>query len=310
MTDRLPQPVAEDGLGRAVERASATPAWVPRKLDGTRVDAAGTRRGGSLSESEAWLVSAITGAEDDAAADAAAWLRPGPRMDARERLEIYRFGYRARLVECLVDDYPALAASFGEEAFEALCHAYIERYPSSSPSLNFFGRHMAAFCRETEAPAFFSELARLEWALVEAVHSSLPEPFDFRSLTEIPTHAWADARLVRNGAVQLLHFTHPVNAFYQTWRASEAVPDVPKPAPTTTAVYRRGLRLWRMDLTPAMTGVLEALFDDRTIGEALDTIGAAELEPEAFAEAERSVMVWFRSWVDAGFFAGVVLAER
>src|SRR5690349_1648350 len=102
--------------------------------------AAGRSKAGSagpairtLGEVEAWMVRAITGADSEADR-AAEVVTDGPRLEARERFEIYRFGYRARLVECLADDYPVLASVLGETAFESLCASYIERFPSSSPS--------------------------------------------------------------------------------------------------------------------------------------------------------------------------------
>ena len=66
-------------------------------------------------------------------------------MTAAERLAIYRDGYRARLVECLADDYPAVRHLLGAEAFEAIAHAYVDKHPSRSPNLNAFGRLMPAF---------------------------------------------------------------------------------------------------------------------------------------------------------------------
>lgn len=264
----------------------------------------------SLRDVQKWMVGAIAGSEREAA-NAAELVTAGPRLSARDRFEIYRSGYRTRLIECLRDDYPVLAATLGESAFEALCEGYIEQHPSSSPNLNAFGRHMAAFCRSaavqpvSDAPEFFAELATLEWALVEAIHARLPEPFDFTALQCVPVEKWADARLVANRAVRVLRFSYPVNQFYQAARAADMTPALPERGPSATAVYRRGLVVWRMDLTPAMTRVLEALLDEQTIALALSCIGVDETEPATVAEAERSVMVWFREWVDAGFFAGI-----
>ena len=72
-------------------------------------------------------------------------LTAGPRLSALERLDIYRRGYGARLVECLADDYPVLQHALGDGPFEDLCRAYIAAHPTRGPSLNFFGRHMACF---------------------------------------------------------------------------------------------------------------------------------------------------------------------
>jgi hypothetical protein len=304
MSDRLPKPMREAERAGAA-RASATPAGFHR----TKRAAAATPhvprtvpRG--LCDVQLWMVGAITGSDADAE-NAEAVVTAGPRLSAQERLDIYRSGYRARLVECLVDDYPVLAETLGEERFRALCHAYIDRHPSTSPSLNAFGRHMAAFCRETEG-RFASELATLEWALVEVLHAATPAALDLATLQAIPIEAWAAARLARSESVRLLMFEHPVNAYYQARRMGEE-PPIPSASPSSTAVYRQGLTLWRLDLTPAMTRVLSALLEGAPIGEALERMGADEADPDALAEAERSVMTWFREWVQSGFFERVLL---
>ena len=278
---------------RAVERQRAAP-W------------------SSLRELEERMVEAITGREE-AAADAALRITAGPALDARERLEIYRFGYKARLIECLGDDYPILARTLGQAAFERLATEYIERYPSRSPSLNAFGRRMSELCRVAElgehepARAFLSELAALEWALVEIIHAKEPPPFDLAALKTIPVERWGPARLLRSDAVRVLHSEYPVNAYYQGCRTEDELPALPSRSPSATAVYRRAWRLWRMDLTPAMTRVLDALLEGVTIEESLGRIGVDESDPAALAEAERSVMVWFSEWMQGGFFAGIEL---
>jgi hypothetical protein len=263
---------------------------------------------------EEWFVSAVTTPETgfDLDADAAQLMTSGPKQSAGERLDVYRGAYRARLVECLADDYPALQFALGDESFEALCHAYIARHPSSSPSLNFFGRHMAQFCQTPPCPLaslpladFAADLAALEWALVEVLHSRVADALSPETLAGIPVERWVHARLPPSDAVRLIRARYPVNAFFQSWKRHEH-PEVPPAAPSATAVYRTELTLWRMDLTPAMTTILVALFAGRTLGEALAELEGTLDEAEA-GEAERSLMVWFREWVLAGLFARVEL---
>jgi hypothetical protein len=315
VSDRLPSPV-QDGAGEApiFERASATSARVISFGRALRTaEGREARPFASLRELEENLVEAIAGSEA-AAADAARWITAGPSLDSRQRLEIYRFGYRARLVECLDDDYPILASTLGAAAFERLAHQYIERFPSRSPSLNAFGRHMSELCRVADLGehdsrrSFLAELAALEWALVEIIHAKEPPPFDLATLKAIPVERWSTARLLRSDAVRILHFEHPVNAYYQACRTQEELPSIPSPARSATAVYRRRWKLWRMDLTPAMTRVVDALLDGMTIEESLGRIGVDESDPTALSEAERSVMVWFSEWMQGGFFAGIELA--
>ncbi len=270
----------------------------------------------SLRDTQIWMVGAITGAPSDAEArDVERRLTAGPRMTAAERLEIHRSGYLARLVECLADDFPVLAVMLGDR-FEALCHAYVARYPSSSPNLNGFGRHMASFCKEADIPdfdgvrAFASELAALEWALVEVLHAEAPPPFELAELQAIPVLEWENVRFVTSDAVRLFRFAYPVNAFFQAYQDSGEAPALPAASPTAVAVYRKDTLLWRMDLTPAMTSLLGPLLEGQTIGAALAAIEADEQNPQLLAETGANLMVWFREWVAAGLFAGVTRAPE
>jgi hypothetical protein len=274
----------------------------------------------SLRDVQVWMVSAITGAEADADPKAVErYVTAGPRLSAADRFDIYRAGYHARLVECLLDDYPVLAAMLNrvdEGQFEALCRAYVDRHPSASPNLNAFGRHMAAFCGEVQLEAFpafddvrafASELATLEWALVEVLHAETAAPLEIGALQALPPEAWAGARFIANEAIRVFRFEYPVNAVFIQNRIDEIVPDVPARSPTAVAVYRKDMQLWRMDLTPAMMGVLEPLLQGRTLGEALAAIEAEVTDPEILAQTGANLMVWFREWVDAGFFTRIEL---
>jgi len=308
VSDRLPQPMAADGPAYAAERASATPAhvWTQAPRAAHPRDAHLPRPAG-LHALQTWLVEAICGPEPAATAGV---VKDGPRLSGAERLDIYRHAYSARLQECLRDDYPVLAQTLGDARFARLCQEYVARHPSRGPSLNAFGRHMPELCRSTRelqsAAAFYAELASLEWALVEVTHAAGPAPLSLQDLQRVPPDAWGRARLTGSAALRVLRFEHPVNAHYQACRAHGEVLPLPAASPSATAVYRRGVELWRMDLTPAMTRVLRALLGDASLAEALGCIYVDASDPAAVAEAERSVMTWFQSWVANGFFSAVV----
>ncbi len=320
MSDRKPAPQLGGATEAFVhERASATPTTVSTRETKSDAHAPAGPPDSSLRAIEEWFVAAITAphASDQLDADAARLLTRGPKLDAAGRLAIYRYGYRARLVECLADDYPALQFALGQEAFESLCLEYIERHPSSAPSLNFFGRHMARFLRDEargeEADpfalrGFAADLASLEWALVEVLHARVAERLSQEALAAIPIERWVEARLPSADAVRVLRFEYPVNAFFQAFK-NDLSPSatIVSSNRSATAVYRTDMTLWRMDLTPAMATLLESLFAGRSLGAALETLEDGLTADDA-AEAERNVMAWFREWVAAGFFAGVELA--
>ncbi len=317
MSDRQPSPELGGATEALVhERASATPLGLtgqPGQAAQARVAAVPPPRppeGTSLRALEEWFLGAVTlpCAGEDLARDARQVLTRGPKLDADERLGIYRYAYQARLVECLADDYPALQYALGANAFEALCHEYIQRHPSSAPSLNAYGRHMATFCRtEASEPfvlrAFAADLAALEWALVEVLHARMADALSSAALAAIPVEEWPAARLPLSPSLRVLRFDYPVSAFFQAFK-EEKEPAVPEASPSVTAVYRTDMTLWRMNLTPAMAGLIEALARGETLGDALGKLEEGLSEAEA-GEAERSVMAWFQAWVSSGFFARV-----
>ena len=228
---------------------------------------------------------------------------PSSRLSGVERIEIYRDAYRARLVECLADDYPALRHALGQPRFEALCHAYITEHPSRSPNLNSFGRHMADFCRprSKSSSEWAADLAALEWAMVEVIHTALAERLTEASLARIPASAWPGARFTPSGAVRVLEFTHAVNAYFPAYNTGTN-PGVPERGWSATAVFRDGPIVWRMDMSKAMHALLEALLRGETLGDALDVLASAG---ELGDEEAPLVMGWFRDWVKYGFFASI-----
>ena len=110
-------------------------------------------------------------------------------------------------------------------------------------------------------------------------------------------------RLRPSATVRILRFRHPVNAYLQAEREVRH-PRIPRAAPSATAVYRRGFRIWRMDLTPAMADLLAALFAGRPLERALMAV-ARRRRDEPQQQVLADVMRWFSSWVDGGFFASM-----
>jgi hypothetical protein len=267
-----------------------------------------------LRSQQTWFAGAVMSpAEAPVPADVDGFLRGGPRIGPGDRLQIYRDGYRSRLIECLADDYAVMKHLLGEESFDELAGAYIEAHPSDSPSLNFFGRKMASFVGgfvggSGLAPlqgkrAFAADLARLEWALLEAIHAPPCEPFSLEQLAGIAPDAWGSVRLGSAAGVKLLRLAHPANAYFQAVR-DDLDPAMPAPAASATLVHRKGWTVWRSDLTPPMAGVLEAILAGAPLGEALASLEGGEGEgggDEAGA-GEHDVAGWFRDWVSSGVF--------
>jgi len=261
------------------------------------VSGAGRTGGGggraSLRDTQSWFAAAVMRGEGLDEVDAR--LTAGPKLGAHGRLDVYRSGYVARLVECLADDYPTVQHAMGHDAFEALCRTYIERHPSTAPNLNAYGRRMAAVCDE-QGLAFEADLARLEWAMVEVIHAASAPQLTMDRLAAIPMESWAGARLVAAQGVRIVETAFPVNAYYQDVKEDRG-PERPAPAAAITVVYRPAKTVWRMGLSPVMATVLRALLTGDALERALD---------HAAGEAPEQVMGWFREWIASGLFVDVI----
>jgi hypothetical protein len=115
------------------------------------------------------------------------------------------------------------------------------------------------------------------------------------SLAAVPEEAWAGAHLVASPALRLLTLGHPANDYFQAVRDGHA-PAIPAPGASATVVYRSGLTVWRMGLTPPMHRVLTALVAGARLESAL---ALAEGEPP------EQVTAWFREWVSSGLFVAI-----
>jgi hypothetical protein len=253
-----------------------------------------------LLELQRWFEHAVTGPEPEAERVECVLL-PGPRLTARERLEVHRRGYVARLVECLEDDYPVLAETLGGAAFADVAAGYIASHPTNARFLDRYGAALSEHLRGARlglAGPFLVDLAALEWAVVEAIHASEVSR-SFPPLESVSLEAWATATFVGAPSVRLLRSDFPIDRYYQA-RRDGGRPALPSPEPSATLVQRRGFAVFRTDLGPVRADLLEALLAGETLELALDRACRAE-------SAAPLVMDALREWVADGVFASISL---
>lgn len=300
-----------DALGLH-ERASATPGRARTSPEAAFGSApAWTLDSLGLRAQQAWFSAIITTPQEEPAPvderSASRLITPSATLSSLERIEIYRRGYHARLVECLLDDYPVLAHALGEEAFEALCRRYIACHPSNAPSLNYFGRHLAEFCRSEALPqpGFAADLAKLEWAIVLAIHAPTSAAIGFEDLGQVPSERWPGARFRVNPSLAILHLEYPANAYLQAYRQGKPS-EPPAARPTSVAVYRTGRSVWRLELEPTLVALVDSLAKGATLEAGLAEVQAL-LAREPEQEIASKVSHCFQHSVSSGLFSAILL---
>jgi len=266
----------------------------------------------ALSEAQRLLFDAVTADEAEPRSGAALRLDllvAENGMPAASRVAVYRDGYRARLVECLADDYPAVQHLLGAEPFRELCHGYIRDVPPRI-TLNTYGARFAEYCLH-HAPrhaTFASELGQLEWALVKAVHGSDAGQLAPAELAALSLSDWETAALVPSPTLTLLSAAYPVNSYLQAFREDRAPEVPPGPAPSWVAVCRSGVDVWRIDLEPHLGKLFALLASGKPLAATLAGVGQGSFGEDGSIDPEVAIQQAFAQWMRAGCFSGIALA--
>ena len=158
-----------------------------------------------LASIQAALLSRITGLQLGPAFDPVSVIRGDARGSAEERLAVYAFMYRSRLVEALGSQFPRLARLVGDDGFADLTAGYVADRPSRHPSLRELGRALPGWlAAERPGEPALAPLATLEWARADlydvadepAMTLDAPRAFPPERFGELPLRLIAAHRLV------------------------------------------------------------------------------------------------------------------
>jgi hypothetical protein len=231
---------------------------------------------------------------------------PSRTLSPRQRVAIYGGMYEARLLECLVVDFPVTRALLGERRFAAAVRRFLTRHPPSSWTLNRLGAKFPAFLRTQRGlprRPLVADTATVERAMsvaFDAPDAPVVTPDD---VARVPSGAWADARLVASPSLAVLSLATQANLAVNSVLADGRTPPRLPRGPSWIAVYRKDLRVWRLDLTPPMHAALSALVHGRTLAQALAAASRADDGDPATLPAR--VRRWFALWVEEGVFCEV-----
>lgn len=225
----------------------------------------------------------------------------GPRdLDPAAGVAIYAGMSRARLLDVLREDFPRVLAVVGDEAFADLAERYLARHPSTHPSVRHLGRRLAAFvASEAAPPPFLGDLARLEWARVEAFDAPDAEPLRLADLRAVAPEAWPGLRLRPVPSCAVVRCAWPA---HEVWAAAGE----PGEAPIRCAPARTALRVWREGFAvshAAMGAVEQRAFAALRRGEPFAGICEAAAGAGDPAEAALEVGALLARWTEDGVLA-------
>lgn len=156
--------------------------------------------------------------------------KPAARgLTGRDRVDIYRTMYYARLIEALAVDVPITRYCMGEAKFEAIATEYFMEHPSRSYTLNrvsdAFPDYLAHLMHSHNAKrhayadddiALLSAIARVELMAVWAFDAPVADALSVDALRSIPPEQYGAMRLKTHPAVFLHTSAYPILSIIET----------------------------------------------------------------------------------------------
>jgi hypothetical protein len=231
-------------------------------------------------------------------------LRSDRGIPARDRLHVYEDAYFARIHNVLREDYGALHAAIGADAFHDLAKLYLMAHPSRSFSLRFAGERLPEFLAGPIAEPFArrwplaADLAALEWALVDVFDAPDAVALERAALAQVRPEDWAGLRFMLIPAHRLLSLDWPVQRVREAWSAGRALPPI-QPESTTLLVHRHGERVFQRVVASLEAGALEFVRD----GQDFATLCASVADATSDSEGATLVLEMLERWIAEGLLA-------
>jgi hypothetical protein len=240
-----------------------------------------------LDATQRWMLAAITN-EPGATVE----LSDGPSdvvgesgsLSASQRIDIYRRGYRARLVDCLRKTHPGLRHALGPEVFDAFALDYLAAHPSRSYTLGRLDeqwpQHLDATRPDRDAPLrerwpdFLVDLVHLEGVFQDVYDGPGVEHQPIVGPADLPREPCGEATVQLVECLRLLNFRFPVARYLGAVRAGEE-PPLPMPAESFVVVNRRGWVVTLTELRPIDHAALVALANGERIADAARIAGTS-----------------------------------
>ncbi len=255
-----------------------------------------------------WSMDRRLGETPSAQAEAELYIRANQRLSAFERLEIYNQSYWYRVLDVLSEDFPGLCAILGRKGFTALSFAYLTACPSRSFTLRNLGSRLPRWLSThpefiTEAPRLALDMARLEWADVEAFDGEECAPMEIG----LALSQGGEARVGLQPHLTLLECAYAVDELrleidelgesrFAQGRARARRMSRTAPEPHFIAVHRHELCVHYRRLAAPEYHLLRALGRGMSLTAALDATlrRSGELRTEWVQE-------WFAIWARLGW---------
>lgn len=200
-------------------------------------------------------------------------LRAWNGADPARRFAVHRNNVLSSLAGALAASFPVVQALVGPDFFRAMAVLFARRHPPRSPVLHWYGARLPAFI-DGFGPArelpWLGDVARLEWARVEACHAAEagPLPMSAVALARACGERVGALRLVLHPALRVLESAHPVVSIWAAHQGQGALDEVLPGRAECALVLRPGSEVLVLPCDAGTAAFARALRQGSTLGPA------------------------------------------
>jgi hypothetical protein len=208
------------------------------------------------------------------------------RLDAEERIEIYRKAYWYRQIDALADLFPKLYAILGAQRFAEMASAYLAEHPSRSGILERVGAELSSFlARQGPFHSSLSPLAAFEHLRIESL---LSEDSPVLKQSEVDVDSFGPSCLRFSRSLRRISLPRRSLAQWEGGADGERPDDA---VVVEVAVSRRGFTIFHVELEADEAAALDLARSGASVDDCLEAF-AGHKSPES--RAAEVLVEWFR----------------
>lgn len=200
-------------------------------------------------------------------------LAPGldPAIATARRIAVHRNTYFGSLTEALAAAYPVTEKLTGAAFFALAARAFIDANPPAKPDLaaygGDFGDFLDAFPPASSVP-YLGDVARLEWARVEATFAAEADPLDAAALAQVPPDQVAGLVFTFHPSARLVRCRWAAHSIWLAHRSDPPAPADPAAGAETVLLVRPADRMLAERLGQGEAALIAALMTGESLGDA------------------------------------------
>ena len=190
---------------------------------------------------------------------------------AKRRFDVYRNNVTSSLIEALKASFPVVCRLVGEDFFKAAATLYVRQDPPRSPLLFRYGASFADFLEGFPPAAsvpYLGDVARLEWAWLQAYHAEDRAPLPIQDLAAFPQESLPALRFTLHPSFSLLRSRWPLVSLWAAVRAQREDPNIDMSQGEEAVLLRPEDQVMVQLLPAGACNFLSALAAGRSLGEA------------------------------------------